>query len=352
MADYEEEIRRRNSKAAPELVESKGKHKVQCLGCGHKCVIRNEDSGICRMRWNDSGELRVPYGYVSSIHADPMEKKPFFHALPGQRALSFGMLGCNLQCPYCQNWNISQNLKDSKARVQPRDIEPEELIERARRANVNSVVATYNEPLITSEWSKAVFELAKQENYVTGYVSNGYASREVIEYLRPLTDLFNVDFKAWTPEKYEELGGKVEVVKEMLELIFELDFHLEVITLIVPDRTDDPEELRRMADFLASISPDIPWHLSAFRGAYKWKDHPSTSPAVLKEAYDIAREAGMNYVYCGNLPGRVGEAESTYCPECEELLIKRTGYSIGDINLENSNCPECGHEVYGVFSGT
>ncbi len=351
MEQYEQKLRERSRKAAPELVSEQDGNTIQCLSCGHKCTIQEGETGICRMHWNEAGELRVPFGYVSSLHVDPMEKKPFFHALPGQRALSFGMLGCNLQCPYCQNWNISQNLKDSEARVQPRDISPAEIIKQARGSNVSSVVATYNEPLITSEWSRTIFELAREEDYLTGYVSNGYASREVIEYLRDWTDLFNVDFKGWSPGKYRELGGDVEVVKEMLELIHKLGFHLEVITLLVPERTDEPEELRRMAGFLASISPDIPWHLTAFRGAYKWQNHPSTSPQDLKMAYEIAREEGMNYVYCGNLPGRVGEAESTYCPECGELLIKRTGYSIGSVNLDENKCPACGQGIYGVFSG-
>jgi pyruvate formate lyase activating enzyme len=184
---------------------------------------------------------------------------------------------------------------------------------------------------------------------VTGYVSNGYASPEVLEYLRPVTDLFNVDFKTWTPEHYKKLGGNVEVVKNSIKRIFEMGFHLEIITLLVPGQSDDPEEIKRMADFLLSVSPDIPWHLTAFRGAYEWRDKNSTSADKLRRAYRAARDAGMKHVYCGNLPGRLEDAENTRCPECDELLISRLGYSIRENRLDGNRCPGCGCEIYGRF---
>ncbi len=347
MSDYSETLKE-YTKPADDLVgvEERG---LRCRACGHTCLVKEGKSGICQMRYNEGGKLHVPWDYVSSLNVDPMEKKPFFHALPGQRALSYGMLGCNMQCPYCQNWQISQAGRDPEAQVMPREIKPEEIISQAVSSDVDVVVATYNEPLITSEWNRTVFELAREEDMVTGYVSNGYASPEVLEYLRPVTDLFNVDFKTCTPEHYKKLGGNVEVVKDSIKRIFEMGFHLEIITLLVPGQSDDPEEIKRLADFLLSVSPDIPWHLTAFRGAYKWRDKSSTSADTLQRAYQAARDAGMKHVYCGNLPGRLEDAENTRCPECGELLISRLGYSIRENRLDGNRCPGCGCEIYGRF---
>lgn len=349
MNGYESQLLELTRPAADQLVEAGEEEEVRCFSCGHKCSIKAGGYGVCHMRKNVGGELRVPFGYVSSMSVDPMEKKPFFHALPGQGALSYGMLGCNFSCPYCQNWNISQTLRDSNARVEPRQVSADRIVDRALKSGVDCVVSTYNEPLITSEWNRAVFERAKDEGLITGYVSNGYASERVLEYIQGVTDLFNVDFKAFSSDSYRKLGGDAQEMRENIRRIYRRGFHLEVITLIVPGQTDDEEEIERMAEFLVSVSPDIPWHLTAFRGAYKWRSHSSTRPATLRMAYETAREAGMNHVYCGNLPGQVDGAENTTCPDCGEVLIKRLGYSIEDINLRGDECPACSRKIYGRF---
>ncbi len=349
MDSYEKQLLELTTPAAPELIETGEGENIRCFSCGHSCSISSGGYGVCNMRKNVEGELRVPYGYVSSLSVDPMEKKPFFHALPGQGALSYGMLGCNFSCPYCQNWHISQTLCDPEARVSPREITVEQIIQKAVNSGVDCVVSTYNEPLITSEWNRAVFEKAKEEDMVTGYVSNGYASEQVLEYLQGVTDLFNVDFKAFSPDVYRKLGGDARKMRENIRRIYRMGFHLEVITLVVPGQTDDREELERMAEFLVSVSPEIPWHLTAFRGAYKWRSHSSTRPETLKMACEIAREAGMNHVYCGNLPGQIEGAENTTCPDCGKLLIERLGYSIRDVNLRGDECPDCSRKIYGLF---
>ncbi|MFP4687649.1 MAG: AmmeMemoRadiSam system radical SAM enzyme [bacterium] len=347
MNDYEECLRGYTEKNN-ELVD-RVDDGVRCFACGHNCMIKVGQSGICRMRYNEGGELYVPWDYVSSLSVDPMEKKPFFHAYPGQEALSYGMLGCNMHCPYCQNWQISQTVRDSTATVFPRRIKPHEIIEQARKAGVDTVIATYNEPLITSEWNRKVFELARQEGMKTGYVSNGYATPRVLDYLQPVTDLFNVDFKTSSPEHYRKLGADIEVVKDSIRRIYEMGIHLEVITLLVPGQSDSPDNIDNIADFLLSVSPDIPWHLTAFRGAYKWRDRPSTSVASLRRAFETASSSGMKYVYCGNLPGSIKDGENTYCSDCGELLIARTGYSIRNNYMSGSNCPGCGSKIYGRY---
>ncbi len=349
MGNSVDSLRKMTQPASKQLSRKEEQGQVQCLCCAHHCRISPGEAGICGIRWNHQGQLYVPYGYISSCQLDPLEKKPFYHVYPGQQALSLGNLGCNLSCPYCQNWTISQVPTDPAAAVRYRQIEPEEIVGLAEQTAARAVIATYNEPLISSEWWRQIFRLVKQEGYLTGYVSNGYVTAQTVDYLRPFTDLFNLDFKGWSPGSYQRLGGRVEPVKQALKIIYQQEFHLEVITLLIPRVNDDAEELTRMADFLANISVDIPWHLTAFQGAYRWKDHPSTPAKTLQKAYDIARSRGMKYVYCGNLPGQVGEAEKTCCPGCRKVLVDRRGYELQQVELTGDSCPGCGEIIYGIY---
>jgi pyruvate formate lyase activating enzyme len=213
------------------------------------------------------------------------------------------------------------------------------------------VVSTYNEPLITSEWAVAVFKEAKAAGLSTGYVSNGNATPQVLEYLRPWLDLFKVDLKSFNPANYRGLGARLDPILESIRQIHRMGFWTEIVTLVVPDFNDSDGELRQIADFLVSISPDIPWHVTAFHKNYRMTDPDNTSTRTLQRAADIGRMAGLNYVYAGNIPGRVGDLENTRCPNCQELLIARYGYLIQEYKLTpDGRCPSCRTEIAGRWS--
>ncbi len=316
--------------------------RIRCYACGHRCPIPEGRPGVCQVRFNRAGKLYVPWGYVAGVHSDPIEKKPFFHVRPGSLALSFGMLGCNLHCSYCQNWVTSQALRDPKAGAPAREATPESLVRLAAEAGAGSVVSTYNEPLITVEWALAVFEEAHRAGLLTGFVSNGNATPEVLEKLRPHLDLCKVDLKSFDGRRYRELGGRLEPVLESIRLICELGFWLEVVTLVVPGFNDSDQELGGIAGFLAGISPDIPWHVTAFHADYKMTGLPGTSPETLVRAASIGRSSGLRYVYAGNLPGRTGSWEDTACHACGGLLVRRRGYRILGIHVTpDGRCPQC-----------
>jgi pyruvate formate lyase activating enzyme len=270
----------------------------------------------------------VPRGYVGALQIDPIEKKPFFHAFPGAEALSFGMLGCDLHCSYCQNWVTSQALRDPAALGGPRDIQADALVAMALANQTPVMVSTYNEPLITAEWAVEVFAAAKAAGIVCGFVSNGNATAEVLEYLRPYVSLYKVDLKGFTDARYRELGGKLASILDTIERLHAMGFWVEIVTLLIPGFNDDPVELRDLTRFLAAVSPDIPWHVTAFHGDYKMTETPNTTASDLIRAAAIGRESGLRYVYAGNLPGEVGGLEDTRCPSCGATVIARRGYRV------------------------
>lgn len=338
--------------AAPELVIDEGEGAVRCIACGHRCLIRNGRAGVCRVRFNKDGELRVPGGYVAGLQVDPIEKKPFFHAFPGNDALSFGMLGCDLHCSYCQNWVTSQALRDDDAVAYPRICTADELVTIAKREGAPVVVSTYNEPLITADWAVQVFEKAQAAGLTCGFVSNGNATREVLEYLRPTTSLYKVDLKSFDDKQYRKLGGVLANVLRTIEQLKELDYWVEIVTLVIPGMNDSDDELKDMAEFLAGVSPDIPWHITAFHPDYKMTDPERTPANTLIRAYDIGKAAGLNFVYPGNIPGRVGDRENTYCAYCDALLIERHGFYVASNRMNGGACPDCGKTVPGVWEST
>ena len=335
------------------LYNETGSGAVRCHACAHNCLIQPGGRGVCKMRYNMDGVLMVPWGYVAALNVDPIEKKPLMHFLPGSDALTFGMLGCNFHCDFCQNWISSQALRDpaaSRSGSYIQEITPGELVAHALRAGAESVVSSYNEPLITSEWAIEIFKLAHEEGLHTAYVSNGFASPEVLNALRPVLDAFKMDLKCMTDEKYRHLGGRLAVVKDNIQRGHEMGFWVEVVTLVVPGFNDSEGELREMAKFLASVSPDIPWHVTAFYPTYKHTSGSRTSAEILHRAASIGQEAGLRYVYAGNLPGRVGPLENTYCPGCEALLVARSGYMIRENHIsDKGTCPRCGEAIAGIW---
>jgi pyruvate formate lyase activating enzyme len=336
-----QELARRTVEAAPALVQRLPDGRLRCFSCGHRCPIPDGREGVCRVRYNEGGVLRVPWGYVGALQCDPIEKKPFFHALPGSDALSFGMLGCDLHCAYCQNWFTSQSVRDPEAVGAPRDISAEEIAELAVAGGAPTVVSTYNEPLITSEWAVAVFRAAKAKGLSTGYVSNGNGTPEVLDFIRPWTDFYKVDLKSMDDKHYRQLGGVLANVLESIAGIHARGMWLEVLTLTIPGFNDSDEELKRAAEFIASLSRDIPWHVTAFHPDYKMLDRGATPVATLLRAARIGERAGLRYVYAGNLPGQAGEWENTRCPECRETLIERAGFRVLANRLVDGACPRC-----------
>jgi pyruvate formate lyase activating enzyme len=335
-----------------EILERTEHGKIRCLSCGHRCVIPEGREGVCRVRYVEDDVLRVPFGYVATTQLDPIEKKPFFHVTPGARALSFGMLGCDFHCGYCQNWEISQVLHDpaSDGYARPQRVTPKEIAALAKLYDASMVTSTYNEPLITSEWGVAVFKEARAAGLMTSYVSNGNGTPEVLDYIRPWVDAYKVDLKGMTESGYRELGGRLSVVLDTIRMLKERGFWLEVVTLIVPRFNDSDEELRDAARFLASVSPEIPWHVTAFHDDYKMADRGSTPVSTLLRAARIGREEGLQFVYAGNLPGRVGEWEDTRCPSCGATVVSRSGFRVERNRLGvDGGCPGCGVRLPGLW---
>jgi pyruvate formate lyase activating enzyme len=331
-----------------ELYEKLNRNWVRCFACAHCCKIPDGQPGVCKVRYNRGGTLYVPWGYVGGIQCDPIEKKPFFHAHPGALAYSFGMLGCDLHCAYCQNWVTSQALRDPAAAVGPTRVTSAELVHDALRQRGQVIVSTYNEPLITSEWAVAVFKEARAVGLVTGFVSNGNATPQVLEYVRPWVDLYKVDLKSFDDRHYRQLGGRLQPILDTIRRLHEMGFWLEIVTLVIPGFNDSEDELTRLAEFLASVSSDIPWHVTAFHKDYKMTDPENTRPETLMRAAEIGKKAGLRYVYAGNLPGMVGDWENTRCPNCRELLIERNGYLIKGYHLTPQGCcSSCGASIPG-----
>jgi pyruvate formate lyase activating enzyme len=336
-----------------ELYEKLSDNKLRCFACAHRCKISPGKRGICQVRFNNDGELRVPWGYVVALQADPIEKKPFSHVLPGATALTFGMLGCDFHCGYCQNWLTSQALRDPSSEVAVnlvRQITPQEVVKAARRARAEVIVSSYNEPLITSEWAVAIFKEAKAAGMMCAFVSNGNATPQALEYLKPYLAAYKVDLKSMQEKNYRSLGGVLKNVLDTIQKAHDIGLWVEVVTLIVPGFNDTNEELFDTARFLRSVSTDIPWHVTAFHKDYKMTTPENTPSKTLLRAAEIGREAGLNYVYAGNLPGRVEEYEDTHCPHCNRTLIRRYGYVIGEYHITgHGTCPSCGTKVAGVW---
>jgi pyruvate formate lyase activating enzyme len=331
-----------------ELWERIDDRRIRCFACGHNCPIFEGQPGVCKVRFNAGGELQVPWGYVAGVQCDPIEKKPFFHVRPGAMAFSFGMLGCDLHCGYCQNWVTSQALRDSAATAPLRPVAPEQLVRSAVQLGAAAMVSTYNEPLITAEWGVAVFKQAKAAGLLTGFVSNGNATPRVLEYLRPWTDLYKVDLKSFEDAHYRELGGRLAPILESIRRIYEMGFWLEIVTLVVPGFNDFADELRRMADFIAGVSPFVPWHVTAFHQDYKMEGPRNTTAEDLARAVDIGHSAGLRYVYAGNIPGC--GLEDTRCHSCGEALVRRRGYQILDDRItRDGRCPKCAEAIPGVW---
>lgn len=322
--------------------------KVSCLLCSHRCTIAEGKTGFCGVRQNIDGVLySLVYDKVCSANADPIEKKPLFHFQPGSRSFSIATPGCNFRCTFCQNWQISQ-MAHEKGLIEGSAYSPEAIVEAAVNSGCKSIAYTYTEPTIFMELCGECGKLAREKRLSNVFVSNGYETKEAVDFARGWLDGINIDLKAFSEDFYKSFcKAKLAPVLDTIKYIAKhTDIWMEVTTLIVPGENDSPEELRNIAEFISKeASADVPWHVSRFHPMYLMGNKSVTPEDSLQRALNIGKQAGLHYVYVGNLPG--SRAESTFCYSCSELLIERVGYRIIRNNIKDGSCPACGTLIAG-----
>jgi len=313
---------------------------ADCFLCAHRCHIAPGNVGVCRVRRNDGGRLvTLVYGRLIARHVDPIEKKPLFHFLPGSWAYSIATVGCNFQCGFCQNWQISQWPRTSAGEMPGETVDPEEVVAQAKRQGCASLSYTYTEPTIFFEYARDCGRLARKAGLKNTFVTNGFATPETVEAMAGWLDAANVDLKAWSGEFYRRIcKARVEPVKETIRRMHEAAIHLEVTTLLVPGQNDDPEQLKGIAGFLAGISPDLVWHVTRFHPDYDMQEARPTPLETIERAVKIGREAGLRFVYAGNVAGD----QDTICPGCGSVVIRRAGFGVSAVNLRGAACANCG----------
>lgn len=331
------------------LWETAEDNQVQCSLCSHRCLIKPDKLGTCHVRVNRGGVLYTKtYGRLVSANIDPIEKKPLFHFHPGSRSMSIATVGCNFRCLYCQNCSIAHWPANHGDVPLPGEYtEPEEVADISVRRRCASISYTYTEPTIFMEYARDVAEVASKNGIKGVFVTNGFMTREALDFIGDGLHAANVDLKTMDPEVMKRLsGGKVEPVLENIAEMRRRGMWVEVTTLVVPQLNDSDDELKRIANFLVETDPDIPWHLSRFHPDNRMMDRGATPPATLARACEIGRGMGIRYVYTGNLWG--DDNESTRCPSCSEVVIQRYGFSVRRTELKESCCGFCGHKIAGV----
>ncbi len=330
---------------------------VHCQVCNHFCTISSGRAGVCGVRQNRDGKLySLVYAKALDAHVDPIEKKPLYHFLPGSRALSIGTFGCNFQCDNCLNWRSSQ-IYELKGQVEKydqinwgRDLPPEKIVDLAINNNCRSIAYTYNEPTIFIEYALKTMKLAHKRGLKNVWVSNGFMSDKTLDKIIPYLDGINIDVKSMEDEFYQKIcGGRAKPVLENCQRLAKSDVWLEVTTLVIPNLSDDLNMLRNLAEFIKNkLGKNVPWHISAFSSQISWQlqDLPNTHVDKLKEVYEIGKEAGLAYVYGGNIPGT--QMQTTKCPQCGETLIKRVGYQVQK-RFSKDKCPHCKFTIKGRF---
>lgn len=322
--------------------------KVGCFLCSWRCIIPESKLGRCCVRQNVDGKLySLNYHKVCSATPDPIEKKPLFHFQPGTRSFSIATMGCNFRCDFCQNWVISQT--NGQTELEGEDIAPERVVAAALRSGCKSIAYTYTEPTIFMELAHDCGVEAKKQGLANAFVSNGYMTQEAVDYAEPWLDAINIDLKAFTEDYYKRLcHATLAPVLETIEYVArQTDIWLELTTLLIPGENDSEEELKKLTGFIAEkAGPEVPWHVSRFYPQYKYDHGAATPTASLERAYRLGKEAGLRYIYMGNVPG--SKSESTYCHNCGRMLIERLGYQVSSNHVEDDKCPECATPVAGI----
>jgi pyruvate formate lyase activating enzyme len=320
--------------------------KTHCCLCSHRCKIIPGKFGLCGVRQNVDGKLyTLVYGDIIATQVDPIEKKPLYHFLPGSTSYSIATIGCNFKCSFCQNWGISQlSKKDNK--ISGSETKPSDIVKDAKLAGCKSISYTYTEPTIFFEYAYDTAALAKKEGLYNNFVTNGYMSIEAIETIKPYLDSANIDLKGFSEEFYQKFcQAHLEPVLESIRTMKRLGIWVEITTLIIPGQNDSEKDLKEIAEFIASVGKEIPWHISRFHPDYEYLDAFPTPVETLNKAKAIGIQAGLRYIYLGN----VLEGNDTYCHSCKNLLIKRIGFDVVQNKTIDSKCPECRAKIAGVF---
>lgn len=345
----DEQLRARSR--AGDLFTTDAGSAVRCSACAHRCYVQEGSAGACRVRFNRDGVLQVPFGYIARRYVRAVETNTVYHVLPGAKALTFGMFGCDLKCPYCHNHKLSQALRDGPSAETPLEMQADALVAEALAGGCRALCAAYNEPMISAEWTRHVFSAAKRSGLVTALISDGNSTSEALSYMRPVTDVFRVDLKGADDATYRTLGGRLSPVLESIERARNLGFWVEVVTLFVPGLNHDVASVRTLAGCLRDISPDLPWHLNGFVPRYKLSQSPPADAGFLVSAVGTAYAAGLRYVYMGNIAGQ-DELSHTRCPECTTVLVRRSNYTTVENHLDGSRCPHCRATIPGLWGGT
>ena len=320
---------------------------VHCLLCAQDCKIADSGYGFCGVRKNENGTLySCVYGEIIASHVDPIEKKPLYHFFPGTKAYSVATVGCNFKCGFCQNWQISQSTKRDAASRAGYEMSPEGAVREAKKYKCKSISYTYTEPTVFFEFAYDTAKLAKEENIYNTFVTNGYMTKKALDIIKPYLDACNVDLKSFSDKTYKEISqGSLEPVLESIRHMKKIGIWTEVTTLVVPGMNDSDGELGSIAEFIAGVGEDIPWHISRFHPDYNYTDAHPTPLVTLKRAESIGKKAGLRYVYLGN----VMEDTNTYCHKCGSLLIERSGYAVAKRGMRDGKCASCGAGVAGVW---
>jgi pyruvate formate lyase activating enzyme len=321
---------------------------VHCYLCSHHCRIADAEFGFCGVRENRSGDLYThAYGEVVAAHVDPIEKKPLFHVLPGSTSFSIASAGCNFQCGFCQNWQISQKSHKKFTDFGGMPLPPEEIVRQAQQNHCASIAYTYTEPTIFFEYAYDTAQLAKKEGLLNIFVTNGYMTKEALVAARPYLDACNVDLKSFSEKFYAEVcRGRLKPVLESIRLMKELGMWVEITTLVIPGVNDSEDEFLNIARFIASVDRAMPWHISRFHPDYQFTESSSTPVKILEQARNIGICEGLHHVYIGNV---AGEEEATLCANCHKALIQREAFLIKENALKGNHCPYCGKDVAGIF---
>jgi len=324
--------------------------KVRCRLCGHECVIEAGKYGLCRVRENVDGDLKTrSYGAIVAFNVDPIEKKPLFHFLPGTISASVAAAGCNFQCEFCQNWQISQSPREDRS-IGSQEVSPDQIVAAAANYECASISYTYTEPTVFFELAYDTAKLAHERGILNCFVSNGFMTPLAVETIAPYLDAINVDLKAFRDETYRRvMKARLEPVLTCLRALVAAGIWVEVTTLVVPGMNDSPQELRDIANFIAGeLGPHVPWHVSRFHADYKVTNMQSTPIVTLETACRMGRDAGLKYVYCGNVPGEADE--NTYCPSCGVKLVERLGFRASNVRIDDGCCRDCGERIEGLWT--
>ncbi len=331
--------------------EKKADQKVQCHLCAHECKIDPGKRGICHVRENREGTLyTLSYGRLVAQNVDPIEKKPLFHFLPGTRSFSIATVGCNFMCLHCQNYDISQYPRVHQGRIIGEERTPEDVVGDALASHSASISYTYTEPTIFLEFAQDTARLAREHGLKNVFVSNGFMTPQSATALSEFIDADNVDLKSFWDDFYRKVcKARLQPVLDTIPRLKKAGVWVEVTTLVIPGHNDSDQELTEIAQFIKDVDLGIPWHVTAFHPTFKMMDRPRTPPQTLKKARDIGLQAGLRYVYTGNIPGILEGTENTYCYACQELLIERLGYTIRRYYLQDGKCPKCQAAIDGVW---